>query len=167
MTTLYIGIGSNLDEPLVQVRSAIEELQHLAECHVIAVSGLYQSRAMNPPEEPDLKQPNYINAVIKLATERDELDLLDDLQTMEQRHGRVRTEQRWEPRPLDLDILLADDKTINHPRLIVPHPGLHERSFVLYPLHEIAPDLMIPGHGSLKELIAHCDYEGLERLSDT
>lgn len=123
-----------------------------------------------------LTQPDYINAVVAIETDRDELSLLDDLQAIESQHGRVRTGEHWGPRTLDLDVLLIGDKIINEARLIIPHPGLHERSFVLYPLQEIAPDLLIPDHDSLtglalkelplRELIAQCDDKGLERISD-
>lgn len=173
MTTIYIGIGSNLDDPLAHVITAIHELGQLDGCQFLSASSLYKSRPLSSPASPPASnpmytgsQPDYINAVVAINTTKDELKLLDDLQDMEHRHGRVREGERWGPRTLDLDILLADDKIINHPRLIIPHPGLHQRSFVLYPLQEIAPDLIIPGHGSLQELIAQCDDEGLERLSE-
>lgn len=168
MTTIYVGIGSNLDDPLTHVREAIRELGLLNDCRFLSASSLYKSRPLIDPQlspERQEEQPDYINAVAAIETDRDILDLLDDLQEMENRHGRVRRGKRWGPRTLDLDVLLAGDKIINHTRLIIPHPGLHERSFVLYPLQEIAPDLNIPGLGSLKELIALCDDEGLERLS--
>ena len=113
-----------------------------------------------------LTQSDYINAVVAIETDRDALSLLDDLQAIESQHGRIRTGEHWGPRTLDLDVLLIGDKIINEARLIIPHPGLHERSFVLYPLQEIAPDLLIPGLNSIRELIAQCDDEGLERISN-
>jgi len=184
MTTIYIGIGSNLDDPSAHVRQAIRELGQLDECLLLSTSSLYKSRALLDPKQspghspnhsPDTRepspdypqhQPDYINAVVAIETEKDEISLLDELQAIEHYHGRVRTGERWASRPLDLDVLLVGDKIINQTRLIIPHPGLHQRSFVLYPLQEIAPDLNIPGLGSLKELVARCDEEGLERLSD-
>lgn len=174
MATIYIGVGSNLDNPLQHVRQAIVELGKLSECRFLTASGLYKSPPLTSPLTSPLappSQPDYINAVVAIETERDALSLLDELQTIEREHGRVRDGERWGPRPLDLDVLLIDDKIINHARLIIPHPGLHERSFVLYPLQEIAPDLSIPDHDSqksvsLQELIARCDDEGLERLHD-
>jgi 2-amino-4-hydroxy-6-hydroxymethyldihydropteridine diphosphokinase len=169
MTTIYIGIGSNLDDPRTQVKQAIEELKHLTDCQFVAASGLYQSKPL-PVEQSDQyysgTQPDYVNVVVAIETERDPLSLLDDLQAIEVRHGRNRQAKRWAPRTLDLDVLLAGDKIIKHNRLIIPHPGLHERSFVLYPLQEIAPDLVIPGHGPLAGLVVQCDVEGLERLGD-
>jgi 2-amino-4-hydroxy-6-hydroxymethyldihydropteridine diphosphokinase len=170
MTTIYIGIGSNLEDPCRQVRQAINELQQLRGCEFIAASSLYKSQPLvaNQPSISDQSpQPDYINAVVALETDREPLSLLDDLQALEAQHGRVRTSERWQPRTLDLDVLLVGDKIINHSRLIIPHPGLHERSFVLYPLQEIAPDLVIPGYGPLTGLVAQCDDEGLERLGNT
>jgi len=174
MATIYIGVGSNLDNPLQHVRQTIAELGKLSECRFLAASGLYKSPPLTSPLTSPLappSQPDYINAVVAIETERDALSLLDELQAIEREHGRVRDGERWGPRPLDLDVLLIDDKIINHARLIIPHPGLHERSFVLYPLQEIAPDLSIPDHDSqksvsLQELITRCDDEGLERLHD-
>ena len=159
MTDVYIGIGSNLDDPLYHVKQAISELRQLAQCEYIATSALYRSAPMGPPEQPD-----YINAASLLQTHLAPLDLLDQLQTIEHAHGRIRDGQRWGPRPLDLDILLYGEKSINESRLRVPHPGLHERSFVLYPLQDINPDLVIPGYGPLATLIDQCPHIALERL---
>jgi 2-amino-4-hydroxy-6-hydroxymethyldihydropteridine diphosphokinase len=108
-------------------------------------------------------QPEYINAVASLETNLQAEALLDALQAIEQAQGRVRDE-RWGPRTLDLDILLYGDEVIDSDRLTIPHPGLSEREFVLYPLYELAPDLMIPGLGSLASLYQHCDANGIERL---
>lgn len=144
-----------------QVRDAIRELGQFDHFTLLTISSLYRSSPLGPGDQPD-----YINAVIALETDLDEYAVLDALQALEARHGRVRDETRWGPRTLDLDVLLVDDKIINTDRLIIPHPGLHERSFVLYPLQEIAPDLSIPGHGSIDELIAQCNDEGLERISE-
>jgi len=179
MATIYIGIGSNLDDPVSHVRQAVIELKQLRDCHFLAVSGLYKSRPLESPlksRQLSPPQPDYINAVIAIKSNRDRLSLLDDLQAIESQHGRVRNGEHWGPRTLDLDVLLIGDKIINETRLIIPHPGLHERSFVLYPLQEIAPDLLIPdpefaqrNDGKeipLGELIAQCDDEGLERISD-
>jgi len=166
MAMVYIGIGSNLAEPHVQVRQAINELRQLKGCELLSASSLYKSKPLVDPLNvlSDAKQPDYVNAVVAIETDREPLSLLDDLQAIEETHGRVRTAERWGPRTLDLDVLLIDDKIIKHARLIIPHPGLHERSFVLYPLHEIAPDLVIPGYGPLTGLVAQCDDDGLERL---
>ena len=115
---------------------------------------------MGPPDQPD-----YINAVCALTSSVDPIPLLDQLQAIELKHGRVRDGLRWGPRSLDLDILLFGENIINTARLVVPHPGLDQRSFVLYPLYEIAPGLTVPGLGPLEDLIAKCDQAGLERIS--
>jgi len=160
MVTIYIGIGSNLNDPVRQVEQAIVELGQLANCEVLTSSSLYRSAPMGRTDQPD-----YINAVCALSTEYDPIHLLEILQAVELRHGRIRGDERWGPRTLDLDILLFGEKIINQGRLIIPHPGLDQRSFVLYPLYEIAPDLDVPGLGPLQTLIAGCDQAGLERIN--
>ena len=110
-------------------------------------------------------QPDYINAVAAIKTQLSALDLLDALQQIESEQGRVRTGLRWGPRTLDLDILLYDEQIISTERLRIPHPGLHERAFVLYPLYEIDPDLMIPGEASLAILKAQCPADGLNKIT--
>ncbi len=154
----YVGLGSNLDEPLAQVQAAIMELENIPHTSVQATSALYRSRAVGPGEQPD-----YINAAALLNTQLKPLELLDALQAIEQAHRRVRREH-WGPRTLDLDILLLDQQTIDSERLKVPHPYLTQRNFVLYPLADIAPELLLPDGMALKELIAQCSQDGLERL---
>jgi 2-amino-4-hydroxy-6-hydroxymethyldihydropteridine diphosphokinase len=157
--TAFIGLGSNLDEPRQQVARALRELAGLPDTTLAAQSSLYRSAPMGPPD-----QPAYINAVARLETRLAPEALLDALQAIEARHGRVRGDERWGPRTLDLDILLYADVRIDKPRLQVPHPGLAERNFVLQPLAEIAPDLDIPGLGPLRDLLARCPPDALERL---
>lgn len=156
----YVGIGSNLDDPIVHVTQAIAELSALCATGCIAHSSLYHSSPMGPAD-----QPHYINAVVRLRTELKPLELLDELLNIERAHGRIRTAERWGPRTLDLDILLYGDRRINEPRLSVPHPGAHERAFVLYPLVEIDPEIYIPGRGTIAELISHCPRGELKRLT--
>lgn len=155
--TAYIGLGSNLDDPRRQVETALAELGRLPRSHLKAASSLYQSRPLGPP------QPDYINAVAALETDLAPLELLDQLQSLEERHRRVRVE-RWGPRTLDLDLLLYDDQVIDQPRLQVPHPELHRRAFVLYPLAEIAPDLALPSGTPIGSLLAGHSQDGLTRL---
>jgi 2-amino-4-hydroxy-6-hydroxymethyldihydropteridine diphosphokinase len=159
MTSVYIGIGSNLEHPFDHVTQAIQDLKALPESDYMATSALYRSAPMGPADQPD-----YINAVSFLQTRLAALDLLDQLQAIERAHGRNRDGQRWAPRTLDLDLLLYGEKIINDTRLRVPHPGLHERSFVLYPLQDINPDLVIPAYGPLASLIELCPHIELERL---
>lgn len=138
----YIGLGSNLGDSLQILGDAVHKLASLGE---VRVSQLYQSPPMGPQD-----QPNYHNAVVALRTELDALALLDQLQAFEQEAGRVRL-RHWGERTLDLDLLLYADQDINHPRLTVPHVGVLERDFVLIPLLDLVPDMMIKGQ-SLRDL---------------
>lgn len=158
----YIGLGSNLENPIQQVKTALTNLENLAETQLIAQSRLYASPPMGPPDQPD-----YINAVAAIDTSLSPELLLDELQRIERRQGRVREGERWGPRTVDLDLLLYGCELIESKRLTVPHAGIHERAFVLYPLREIAADdLVIPERGSLGELISACPRDGLQRLDE-
>lgn len=158
----YIGLGGNLNDPLQRLRTARDAILDTAGIREIACSHYYRSAPMGPSDQPD-----YINAVMALATTLTPHQLLDSLQAIELRHGRVRTGLRWGPRTLDLDILLYGSAQIADQRLTVPHVGIAEREFVLYPLAEIAPpDLLIPGKGHLHELVAACPLRGLEAIAD-
>lgn len=158
MIPVYVGIGSNLDDPIAQVQQAILALKQLPESNYLNTSALYRSPPMGPADQPD-----YINAVSLLETALSADVLLSALQAIEYAQGRTRT-QRWGPRTLDLDILLYGEKIIKQDRLTIPHPGLHERGFVLYPLQDINPDLVIPEYGPVQLLIQSCNAAGLERL---
>ncbi|OOG23796.1 2-amino-4-hydroxy-6-hydroxymethyldihydropteridine diphosphokinase [Thioalkalivibrio denitrificans] len=156
----YVGLGSNLENPVDQVSKGLEALERLPRTRCLARSSLYTSPPMGPPGQPD-----YVNAVACLATGLSALELLEALMAVERTHGRLRDGTRWGPRTLDLDILLYGDARIDSPQLRVPHPGIPERPFVLYPLAEIAPgDLDLPGLGSLTGLKAGCPRGGLNRL---
>mgnify|MGYP001823865443 CR=1 FL=1 len=148
---IYLGLGSNLDDPISQVLRALDELRTLRRSSFICHSSLY----LNPPIGAR-DQPDYINAAARLRTCLTPLELLDELLKIERTHHRLRSGQRWGPRTLDLDILLYSDRQIDEARLAVPHPGLHQRAFVLIPLYEIQPDLHIPGYGALPNLISQC-----------
>ncbi|KPJ95808.1 MAG: 2-amino-4-hydroxy-6-hydroxymethyldihydropteridine pyrophosphokinase [Gammaproteobacteria bacterium SG8_11] len=157
----YIGLGSNLDNPARQVTSAIKELNQLPQSQLIHASSLYQSKPMGPQDQPD-----YVNAVATIDTKLNPEALLQQLLSMEKRHGRVRGSQRWTARTLDLDILLYGQEVITSQNLTIPHPGIAERNFVLYPLHEIAPQLVIPQLGHIESLIAGCERGDLIKLHD-
>lgn len=144
----YVALGSNLNNPIAQIKKAIEELHFLPHTQFIAASSLYSSPPLGPQEQPD-----FINAVVKLITRLTAEELLLELQMLEQAHGRVRDEaNRWGPRTLDLDLILYGDETIHTEKLTVPHPELKKRAFVLVPLAEIAPDLVLPDGVKLKSL---------------
>jgi len=162
MSIAYIGIGSNLDDPRSQVEQAIQELDSLSQTHCVLHSSLYQSEPLTLDTSPQ-DQPDYINAVAKLETTLEPQALLAELHQLEARHGRVRGE-RWGSRTLDLDILLYDDRLIDTSELTVPHPGLYDRNFVLYPLAEIAPDLVISGAGDIGGLITRCERGSLKKI---
>lgn len=134
----YIGLGSNLESPRNQINRALVELEHLPLSHLVAHSHLYASRPVGPQDQPD-----FVNAVAALNTRLSPLALLDQLQALEQRHGRQR-KRHWGPRTLDLDLLLYDNARIELPRLRVPHPQMSTRGFVLIPLAELAPTLRLP-----------------------
>jgi 2-amino-4-hydroxy-6-hydroxymethyldihydropteridine diphosphokinase len=162
MVRVYLGLGSNLDHPVDRIRSAREAIGNLSGVDELGFSALYRSAPMGPQDQPD-----YINAVMAIETTLAPLALLDALQAIETRQGRVRhPNQRWGARTLDIDILLYGSETRASERLSLPHPGLAQREFVLYPLMEIAPDLEIPGKGRLADLVQQCPRRGLLRIED-
>lgn len=138
LTRAYIGIGSNLKNPLQQVTRAIEELASLPQSHGIRASSWYTSKAIGPGTQPD-----YTNGAVALDTALTPYELLDELQKIEQQHGRER-HIRWGPRTLDLDLLLFGDQVLNTERLTVPHPRIRERNFVVFPLADLNPALELP-----------------------
>lgn len=158
MERVYIGLGSNLDEPQAQLHSALNALRQLPDTQVTAVSAFYGSESLSPG------QPRYTNAVAALETGLAPLALLDSLQAIEAAQGRERKE-RWGPRTLDLDILLYGDQVIDEPRLKVPHYHMQARPFVLYPLAELVPEnFVLADQRPLAKLLADCPFVGLERL---
>lgn len=172
MTTQYvdawIGLGSNLDQPLQQLELALETLKQLDPEAKLDRSSFYQSKALIA-ESADINsglQPDYINAVVRLQTSLEPHALLQQLQAIETLQGRVRdaSTPRWSPRTLDLDILLYGDQVIDTADLSVPHPGIRLREFVLYPMYELDPTLQIPGLGAIEPLVRRCPMRGMKRL---
>lgn len=157
MTIAYVGLGSNLSDPENQIRSALVTLKSVETFAVKNVSSLYFSRPMGPQDQPD-----YMNAVISVETDLTALELLDELQKIENQAGRIRKDNRWGPRILDLDIILFGNDVINNDRLTVPHYGMKEREFVLLPLQEIAPDLILPDNSSIQALSEKISSNGLK-----
>lgn len=156
----YVGLGSNLDEPVRQVKAGLKAMAGLPQTALEATSSLYRNPPMGPQDQPD-----YVNAVALLRTTLQPLQLLEALLDIEDRRGRRRG-RRWGERRLDLDLLLWGNRVMADPRLTLPHPGLHARAFVLYPLAELAPDLEVPGYGSVATLCGAVDGSGLRRLDD-
>jgi len=155
----YIGLGSNLDDPATQIRAGMAALARLAETRVEACSSLYRSAPVGRQDQPD-----FVNAVCRVRTGLAPAALMHDLLEIESRHGRERRGEKGGPRTLDLDLLLYGHEAIQSAALTVPHPRLHERAFVLYPLSELEPDLVIPGHGPLRELLVGCAGQRVQKM---
>jgi len=156
----FIGLGSNLEDPHSQLQRAFVDLEGLPGTRLLARSSLYRSAPLGM-----LDQPDFVNAVAKIATELTPLALLDALLHIEHSHGRERTFHNA-PRTLDLDVLLYDDIQLHEPGLTIPHPQMHLRAFVLQPLLEVAPDIGIPGVGQARQALQACQDQVLERIAD-
>ena len=154
----YVAIGSNLNQPHVQVNDAFARLAALPATHSLLRSRLYRTRPMGPQDQPD-----FVNAAAGFLTLLNARDLLDALLGIEQAMGRNRQE-RWGPRVIDLDLISMAGEIIDEPGLTVPHPGVSSRNFVLYPLADIAPTLAIPGHGTVSELLRTAGGDGISVL---
>lgn len=157
METVYIALGSNLDNPLEQLKQAVSSLESFAKN--FTVSRFYGSKPLGPQDQPD-----YVNAVAKFETELTACELLDKLQGIENQQGRVRL-RRWGERTLDLDILLYGNQQIQTERLTIPHYDMHNREFVIVPLYEIAPDLVLPTGMALAELYLQFASHQMVKLS--
>jgi 2-amino-4-hydroxy-6-hydroxymethyldihydropteridine diphosphokinase len=160
MSCAYIGVGSNLEDPERQVRSALLELGSMPSTMMQKHSSLYRSPPVGPPGQPD-----YVNAVAQIETGLSPHDLLDRLQSIENAHGRTRGGERWGPRPLDLDLLMYDRLTMKDSRLTLPHPEIANRGFVLCPLLEIAPRVQVPGLGEAGALLRVLGNPQVQRIT--
>ena len=157
----YVGLGGNVGDVETTLAEALWALDGLPQTRGRRHSGFYRT-----PPWGRLDQPAFVNAVAELQTRLAPAVLLEQLLAIEQRFGRVRSEnQKWEPRTLDLDLLLYGDEVFDEPGLHLPHPRLHERAFVLVPLAEIAADLLVPGRGRVAQLLAAVDTGGIEALT--
>jgi 2-amino-4-hydroxy-6-hydroxymethyldihydropteridine diphosphokinase len=154
----YVALGSNLGDPAANVRAGFEALAMMRDTRLAAISSLYR----NPPVGY-ADQPDFVNAVAKIETGLEPRALLDALLAIERRFGRVRDFPNA-PRTLDLDIVLYASDTVDEPGLTIPHPRMHERAFVVVPLAEIAPDLVVPGHGSVSGLVRQVGADRLQKL---
>ncbi|GAB2990757.1 2-amino-4-hydroxy-6-hydroxymethyldihydropteridine diphosphokinase [Psychrosphaera aestuarii] len=144
---VYIGLGANLNNPYDTIRSAITALSTLADCEFVGQSKIYASKPMGPADQPD-----YVNAVVALKTSLSAHDIFSLTCQLEQAHGRTRNGEHWGPRTLDLDILLYGDNLINDDQLTVPHYGLKEREFVVFPMLDIDPLLVLPCGTALSDI---------------
>ncbi len=159
-TPVYIGLGSNLEEPAVQIHRALASLAKLQLTELVTHSDLYRT----PPLDK-LDQPDYVNAVAGLLTRLDAHSLFKELQAIELSQGRVRGPARWAARTIDLDILVFGSDCIDDDVLKVPHRELHSRNFVLGPLRDIAPDLLVPGCGAVRSLARKVDLTVLHPVA--
>jgi 2-amino-4-hydroxy-6-hydroxymethyldihydropteridine diphosphokinase len=160
MVTACVALGSNLDNPRARVERGFEALAALPDTVVRARSRLYRT-----PPWGILEQPDFVNAAARLETALAPRQLLDALLAIEAAAGRVRGVTNG-PRTLDLDLLLYGDQVIAVPGLVVPHPRLHQRAFVLLPLADVAPELEVPGQGRVAELLERVDTAGCVALAD-
>lgn len=156
----YVGLGSNLDHPSRQVELAFDLLREMPGATTICCSSLYRSSPLGGIEQPD-----FVNAVASVGTMLGPGELFRELQGIERLRGREVTPMRWGPRVLDLDLLVYGDRVIDDPRLRVPHPGIAARNFVLLPLREIAPDLVIPGLGRVRDLAVNEKEPRISRIA--
>ncbi len=155
----YVGVGSNLDDPRSQVLAAFAAVSRIPHTRVVLTSPLYVSRPFGPPAQPD-----YVNAVVGALTQLGATELLAQLRAIETEFGRPERRQKWGPRVIDLDVLVYGCERRQDDELTLPHPGIVERNFVLYPLADIAPDLHVPGLSQVAELKRRVASDGLQRL---
>ena len=144
---VYIGLGSNIEDPALQIQNAVAALNETSGIKVLMNSGFFKSKPMGPKDQPD-----YLNAVVEIETVLDAETLLKNCQKIEQQQGRIK-KRHWGERTVDLDILLYADKIISKEDLTVPHPGIGSRDFVYMPLLKINPELLVPGKGMLKNIV--------------
>jgi 2-amino-4-hydroxy-6-hydroxymethyldihydropteridine diphosphokinase len=157
----YIGLGSNLQDPRAQVLRACARLEALASTRFVRISPLYRSTPFGP-----VPQADFVNAVAGMLTQLDSRSLLGELLALERALGRPAERERWGPRIIDLDLLVYGRERRDEPGLTLPHRGIVERNFVLYPLCDLAPDLDVPGLGRVAELKGRLTSEGLEPLGE-
>lgn len=157
----WVGLGANLGDPVAMVARALDALDEVSGVRLACRSPLYRTPPMGPPGQPD-----YINAVAGLDTDRSPEILLENLLALETRLGRRRDGTRWGPRVIDLDLLCYGDRRIESDFLTLPHPGIAERAFVLVPLADVVPDLDIPGIGRVSDCVARVDAGSIRRWED-
>jgi 2-amino-4-hydroxy-6-hydroxymethyldihydropteridine diphosphokinase len=157
----WLGLGSNLQQPVKQLKEALNRLGETDKLEVLRVSSFYRT-----PPWGDEQQDDFINAVAEIETSLDPVPLLRVLQSIEDTMGRQREGRRWGPRKIDLDLLLYAEQQYQSAELVVPHPRIFERAFVLVPICELEAELDIPGHGAAEKLLQKLDCSGIDRLTD-
>lgn len=156
----WVGLGANLGDGAATFRSALDALDALPGTRVIEVSSLWRTAPV------DATGDDFLNAVVHLSTALEPHRLLDALQSIETRYGRTRP-YRHAPRTLDLDLLMHGTACVRDERLVLPHPRMHERAFVLAPLAELDPSLVVPGHGTTAMLLDRCRAQAVTRVGST
>lgn len=157
----WLGLGANLQQPLKQLKLALDRLNHSSAVKIVEVSPFYET-----PPWGDKQQNNFINAVAHIETSLEPLQLLHFLQSIENEMGRSREGRRWGPRLIDIDLLLFDGYSCNSAELELPHPRMHERAFVLLPLSDLDASLEIPGCGTVRSLLSQLSCDGIQRLDE-
>ena len=157
----WLGLGANLQHPVMQVNEALSRLDRADGIEVCQVSSFYRT-----PPWGDEQQDDFINAVVRVETRLDPLSLLHSLQSIENAMGRQRSGRQWGPRIIDIDLLLFGDQVVNSAELHVPHPRIHERAFVLLPFAELDAGIEIPGQGKVGALLSQLDCSGIFRLDE-
>lgn len=161
MTELvYVGLGANLQSPLATIKLAIDALKQLPKSKLVKTSAIYSSKPMGPADQPD-----YVNAVVLIETQLSAHQLFEHTCAIEHKHGRTRLGEHWGPRTLDLDILLFGQHAINDDTLVIPHYGLQQREFVIYPLLDITPDLTLPCGTVVHSLTKSVPLNGMTPIS--
>ncbi|HSI38041.1 MAG TPA: 2-amino-4-hydroxy-6-hydroxymethyldihydropteridine diphosphokinase [Methylotenera sp.] len=163
MKQAFVALGSNLEDPIQQVKSAFTALERIPRTRVTKKSSLYQTAPIGYETEQLTQVPDFINAVAAVETDLTALELLDALFEIENSAGRERPYPNA-PRVLDCDLLLYDDIVMNTEKLTLPHPRMHMRGFVLLPLFEIAPHVSIPNHGKISQLMNPSLFSGIQKL---
>mgnify|MGYP001573001453 CR=1 FL=1 len=160
MQNAYIGFGSNLGESLSMLETVKNEINACRNFSLKRTSPVYRTKPIDVPDS----QGDYINAVFEIETSRDPEDILQQLAAIEDRHGRVRGKVRNSARTLDLDLLLVGNYSVQSKTLTLPHPRIHQRAFVLFPLYDLSPDLEVPGQGRVQALLENVRNQEIERL---
>jgi 2-amino-4-hydroxy-6-hydroxymethyldihydropteridine diphosphokinase len=160
MTRVFIGLGSNLDQPTQQLKKAITEFDHIPLTSVVQISPFYQTKPVGY-----LDQPDFVNAVIEVNTYLEPKELLAHMQLIEKQHGRIRTFQNA-PRTLDLDLLAFEQLVYHDSELTLPHPRIQDRAFVLVPFNNIAPEFVIPTIGKVSELALQCQQDDMHIMEE-